>query len=64
MKSTLVKDTTKQERIALIREWQEPEDGLQGCGMDLFELYADYINGTKEIAECNAAFSAEYITEG
>lgn len=64
MKSTLVKDTTKQERIALIREWQEPEDGLQECGMDLFELYADYINGTKEIAECNAAFSAEYIIEG
>lgn len=63
MKSTLVKDTTKEERIALIRQWQEPEDGIGGSGMDLFGFYADYINGTKEIAECNAAFSAEYMTE-
>jgi len=23
-------------------------------------MYADYINGTKEIAECNAAFKTEY----
>ena len=32
----------------------------------LFELkddmYADYINGTKEISECNEAFKAEYYT--
>lgn len=63
MKSTLIKDTTKAERIALIKEWQEPEDGLQDSGMDLFELYADYINGTKEIAECNAAFKSGFYTE-
>jgi hypothetical protein len=31
--------------------------------MDLWDLYADYINGTKEIAECNAAFSTGYLTE-
>lgn len=61
MKSTLIKDTTKEERIALIKEWQEPDDCESGCGMDLFDLYADYINGTKEIAECNAAFHAHYI---
>lgn len=63
MKSTLIKDTTKSERIALIKEWQEPEDGLEESGMDLFDLYADYINGIKEIAECNAAFHTEYLTE-
>ena len=63
MKSTLIKDTTKAERIALVKQWQEPEDGLDDSGMDLFELYADYINGTKEIAECNAAFQAEFMTE-
>lgn len=60
MKSTRIKDTTKAERIALIKEWQEPDESLEESGMDLFELYADYINGTKEIAECNAAFQAEY----
>jgi len=63
MKSTLIKDTTKEERIALIRQWQEPEDGIGCSGMDLFGFYANYINRTKEIAECNAAFSAEYMTE-
>ena len=26
MKSTLIKDTTKSERIELIKQWQEPED--------------------------------------
>ena len=31
--------------------------------LDLWDLYADYINGTKEIAECNAAFKTEYISE-
>ena len=31
--------------------------------MDLWDLYADYINGKKEIAECNAAFTTKYMTE-
>lgn len=64
MKSTLIKDTTKQERIELIKQWLPDEDGLGADGgMDLRDLYADYINGTKEIAECNAAFSTQYMTE-
>lgn len=67
MKSTLIKDTTKSERIALIKQWQEPDDGLENNGLDLFDLYADYINGIKEIAECNEAFSnrpgASFLTE-
>jgi len=63
MKSTLIKDTTKEERIALIKEWL-PTDGMEmDGGMDLWDLYADYINGTKEIAECNAAFTSNYMTE-
>ena len=64
MKSTLIKDTTKEERIALIKEWIPDDDGLEADGgMDLWDLYADYINGTKEIAECNAQFSTQYLTE-
>lgn len=63
MKSNLIKDTTKAERIALIKEWIPADDGLEDCGMDLWDLYADYINGTKEIAECNAAFSTNFMTE-
>ena len=29
MKSALIKDTTKEERIALIKEWLPQDDGLE-----------------------------------
>ena len=57
MKSILIKDTTKQERIELIRAWLPVDDGLEDCEIDLWEMYRDYINGEREIAEINAAFS-------
>ncbi len=60
MKSTLIKDTTKEERIALIREWVPVDDGLNDCEIDLWEMYREYIDGKKEIAEINAEFQAEY----
>lgn len=63
MKSTLVKDTTKEERIALIREWIPHDDGLEDCGIDLWDMYRDYIDGKKEIAEINSEFQANYFAE-
>ncbi|MBO5523906.1 MAG: hypothetical protein J5986_09575 [Roseburia sp.] len=63
MKSVLIKDTTKEERIALIKEWIPDDDGLQDCEIDLWEMYRDYINGEREIAEINAAFQTEYCEE-
>ncbi|MBQ3666112.1 MAG: purine biosynthesis protein PurH [Lachnospiraceae bacterium] len=63
MKSTLIKDTTKEERIALIREWIPVEDGLEDCEIDLFEMYRDYIDGKKEIAQINEEFRADYVEE-
>ena len=63
MKSTLIKDTTKQERIELIREWLPVEDGLEDCEIDLWEMYRDYIDGKKEIAEINAEFQTNYYRE-
>ena len=62
MKSTLIKDTTKAERIALIKEWVPVDDGLEDCDIDLWEMYRDYIDGKREIAEINAAFQADYLT--
>ena len=38
MSGYLIKDTTKEERIALIRSWQEPDDCVGGSGMDLFDM--------------------------
>lgn len=60
MKSTLIKDTTKAERIALIKEWIPVDDGLNDCEIDLWEMYRDYIDGKKEITQINAEFQAEY----
>lgn len=60
MKSYLIKDTTKEERIALIKEWIPDDDGLLDCDMDLWDIYADYINGTREIAEINASSVSEF----
>lgn len=61
MKSNLIKDTTKEERIALIRQWIPDEDGLEDDGgIDLWEMYRDYIDGKREIAEINMSFQADY----
>lgn len=63
MKSILIKDTTLQERIALIKEWQPVDDGLEDCEIDLWDMYKDYIDGKKEIAEINAEFQADFYAE-
>ena len=63
MKSILIKDTTLQERIALIKEWQPVDDGLEDCEIDLWDMYKDYIDGKKEIAEINAEFTADFYAE-
>ncbi len=63
MQSYLIKDTTKEERIALIKQWLPVDDGLEECEIDLWDMYRDYINGEKEIAEINAAFHAQYYCD-
>lgn len=57
MKSYLIKDTTKQERIELIRQWVPLDEELEDCEIDLWDMYRDYINSTREISEINAAFA-------
>ena len=56
-KSTLIADTTLQERVEIVRKWIPADEGLDGCDIDLWDFYDDYIRGKKEIAECNAAFA-------
>jgi hypothetical protein len=63
VKSYLIADTTKVERIEIIKSWMPVEDGLEDCEVDIFEMYRDYIDGRKEIVECNAAFQAGYLME-
>ena len=54
MKSYLIKDTTKEERIELIRQWVPADEAMEDCEIDLWDMYHDYINGIREIAEINA----------
>ena len=63
MKSVLIKDTTKSERIAIIKEWIPVDDGLEDCEIDMWEMYREYINGEKEIAQINEEFSKKMYGE-
>ena len=63
MDKYLIANTTKSERIALIKSWIPEEENMDGSDIDLWDMYADYINGTKEIAQCNAAFVPQYYME-
>lgn len=59
-----IANTTKEQRIALIRQWIPDEDGVESRGdMDLWEIYRDYIDGKKEIAEINAQMTGTFYTE-
>ena len=50
--------------IALIRQWVPDEDGITDSeDLDLWDIYADYINGKKEIAQINAEMSGTFYTE-
>lgn len=60
----LISETTKEERIALIKQWIPDDDGIEDRGdMDLWDIYADYINGKREIAEINAELTGTFYTE-
>ena len=52
----LISETTKEERIALIKSWIPEDEVMDGCDIDLWEMYRDYIDGKREIAEINASF--------
>ena len=56
-KSVLIADSTVQERIEIVRQWIPEDAAMDGCDIDLWEFYDDYIKGKKEIAQCNAAFA-------
>ena len=56
-----IKNTTKEQRIALIRSWTPEDEAFDDSGYDMWEMYRDYIDGKKEISECNAAFQTEYM---
>ena len=73
MKSTLIKDTTREERLKIIQEALNCDDSAgwencSGCGVfgagDPFDMYRDYIDGKREIKEINMAFISRMFVRG
>ena len=66
MKSILIKDTTISERIDIVRQALDFGDG-EYEGVDMEDMYDDYIYGRKELAEINLEFSknnTNFVTSG
>ena len=64
MSGYLIKDTTREEREKIVADALGVTEGL--CDTNTFrleEMYQDYIDGKKEIAEINAEFRASYVQE-
>ncbi len=62
MKSILIKDTTKDERIEIIKQWVPVDESMEDCDMDLWEIYDDYIKGKREISEINASLVTSFVS--
>ena len=59
MKSLLIKDTTTEERIEIVKK--ALDFGGADCeGIDMDDLYDDYIYGLKELADINREFSEKH----
>ncbi|MBQ0023496.1 MAG: hypothetical protein KBT29_09700 [Prevotellaceae bacterium] len=57
-RSLLIKDTTVSERAQIVREALGNGGDCEGIDMD--DLYDDYIYGLKELAEINMEFSLKH----
>lgn len=63
MDEYLIANTTKQQRIALIKQWIPDDESMDSGDLDLWDIYADYINGIREISEINESMSGIFYTE-
>lgn len=61
--SILIKDTTREERLEIVR--RSLEDSEEGCdnfyGNDIEEMYEDYIEGRRELREINESQVKTYV---
>ena len=58
-KSLLIKDTTVDERMDIVKEALGGFGDAECESIDMDDLYDDYIFGRKELAEINREFSAQ-----
>ena len=63
MRSTLIRDTTPEERAEIVAEAVGNIDGAcDGCAQGILRMYDDYIEGRKELREINMAFRRGYVS--
>jgi len=63
MPGILIKDTTRQEREAIVAQsLGYMEDSCDGCSPGLAEMYQAYIDGEMELREVNMAYHASYVS--
>lgn len=58
MKSLLIKDTTVSERAQIVREALGADTDCEG--IDLADMYDDYIYGLRELADINREFAEQH----
>ena len=53
-----------EERIALIKRWVQAasDEGEVDNGLELWDMYDDYIKGKREISEINASLVNDYVS--
>lgn len=62
MAGYLIKDTTREERQAIVEEsLGNISATCDGCMAGLADMYQDYIDGKKEIREITMEFNARYV---
>ena len=70
MKSILIKDTTREERIRIVHQALWGAGGVEGeccSGCDnrgggrIESIYQPYIDGLKELSEINTEYSAPFV---
>jgi len=62
MKSILIRDTTREEREAIVAEaLGNIEANCDEAPAGLAEMYQEYIDGLKELREVNMEFNARYV---
>ena len=63
MKSILIRDTTREERAAIVAEAiGNIEGACDGCAPGIIRMYEAYIDGRTDLREVNAAVRAGYVS--
>ncbi len=67
MDSILIQDTTREQREEIVRRSMDCGGGCENCsacwlgGGSPWEMYQEYIDGKKEIAQINQEYNARYL---